>query len=970
MGTQVTRFKPEDVVFGCTGRSAIPGPALLEIEWRCQDGGAAVSGRLWLSGSAQQQLFHLDAEHLVQHFQLEDGERLAKGEISLSFGQRTAQLAGDIQTGPGQVFEGPIAEWLLEVTPRVHTARANDGVVITHQAATELCSFLCLAEQAAVPAAVVAERFVSAPDAQSLPLVQQLASARKQPDGATAMRALAAEFEGGADFVPDLATLGAPFDSFPRLAVELWLVPGDVPLSDLVTLCERSLGQPLGEFLASSRAVSGQAGLWQSMYAEALVSAPGSVPAEMTLGVRMLAFLTRLNDSDVLLTREIGRHELLAALPVVPLDVTPPAALIDDTSAGFCAALGPGSVAVVEQRLLRYEPGEIAFTLNLMPRERRLLTERRLTRQVSAQQDAQADQRDEHTREQRGARSELDDELRDMLGAQSTCRTWTDARTYGDSGLTLSDAGSAERVSCPQERRVRAASAYAQRLTREAATRVGTRVRQQRVTRLVEERERVRRVEIDNRTGSAPEIGIYRWLHKRLSLSLHERGLRLILEFMTGRPARPYLDGLTQLPGAPLSLPTAPAALDPPITAPSDITPENYLALGARYDVSTLAAPPQAQRVVQTLLQHQPPEESAELLVPEGYLPANLHVTWLVADARQSLVGFAGAFVFGSAAPAAASSSTPASTAPGALVSPASGPALALPTGHRAASSVPARRSLAVAEPAPCAACADPFQPPAALVPATGSASASAAELRTVGPRIPVAVVCAAGEYIVGLTLDVTRVDFAEAYATWQWCTYEAIVAGYEHQVRTYYEQLGQRVRHSARGRERAIESQCLAGEAIELLWQRHAVEAQDEAAYRRCFERALEWEQSAYRFYPWGPGHTPDTRCDWSGEGLYDPDSERLFQRFLVAGSARLLAPVTPGDESTLLYYLRYGTLPPWSAADTPVAAPDVPLLARLLEGRAPTSAPIAWTEDVATTLVLLESGATLTPASAAVQV
>jgi hypothetical protein len=954
MGTQVTRFKPEDVVFGCTGRSTIPGPALLEIEWRCQDGGAAVSGRLWLRDSTEQQLFYLDAEHPTQHFQLEDGERLAQGEVALSFGQRTAQLAGDIQTGPGQVFEGPIAEWLLDVAPSTHTTRANDGVVITHRAPTELLSFLCLAEPAAAPAAIVAERFVAAPASQSLPLVVQLASARKQADGAVSMRALAAEFEDGADFVPTLATLGAPFDSFPRLAFELWQVPGDVPLSDLVALCEHVLGQPLAEFLASSSTVSAQAGLWQSLYAEALVSAPAAVPTELTLGVRVLAFLVRLEDADIALTRESGRHGVLAALPVVPLDVTPPGSPTSANAGGFCALLGPGSVAVIEQRLLRYEPGEIAFTLNLMPRERRLLSERHLTRRTNSEQDTHADQRDEDTREQRGARSELDDELRDMLGAQSTCRNWTDARTYGDNGLTLSDAGSAQRVSCPQERRVRAASAYAQRLTREAATRVGTRVRQHRVTQLVEQQERVRRVELDNRAGNTPEIGIYRWLHKRLALSLRERGLRLIVEFMSAAPARPYLDALTHLPGAVLALPTPPAALEPPITSASDITPENYLLLGARYAAGALAAPPEAQRSIQKLLQHQPPEESAELTVPEHYVPLALNVTWLIADARQSLVGFVGAFVFGSGG---GFSSAQGRATVGAPASSSSGRAPAARADNSAGASLPMRRTLA-AEPAPCAPCADPFQPAVPLVPATGQVTASAADLRSQGPRIPVAVVCAASEYVVGLTLDVARVDFDEAYATWQWRTYEAIQAGYERQVRAYYEQLGQRVRASARGRERAIETRCLAGESIELLWQRHALEGQDEAAYKRYFERAFEWEQSAYRFYPWGPGQTPDTRCDWTGEGLYDPDSERLFQRFLVAGSARLLAPVTPGDELTLLYYLRYGTLPPWSAADTPVAAPDVPLVARLLEGRVDPPTPSEWTEDVATTLVVLETG------------
>lgn len=126
------------------------------------------------------------------------------------------------------------------------------------------------------------------------------------------------------------------------------------------------------------------------------------------------------------------------------------------------------------------------------------------------------------------------------------------------------------------------------------------------------------------------------------------------------------------------------------------------------------------------------------------------------------------------------------------------------------------------------------------------------------------------------------------------------------------------------------------------------------EGPYIRFFEEAFEWENVTYVFYPyfWAKRDT------WLERFNYD-DVDPLFNNFLQAGEARVVAPVRPGFELAIAYFLATGQI--WDGGTLPVIGD--PLYVSIIdELRAALDAPgdevpqgDPWEVRIATNLVLL---------------
>lgn len=115
-------------------------------------------------------------------------------------------------------------------------------------------------------------------------------------------------------------------------------------------------------------------------------------------------------------------------------------------------------------------------------------------------------------------------------------------------------------------------------------------------------------------------------------------------------------------------------------------------------------------------------------------------------------------------------------------------------------------------------------------------------------------------------------------------------------------------------------------------------VAADSQAPIVRFFEQSFEWSQMSYMLHPYFWGRTESWRVR---RGISVPN-DPTHEAFLRAGSARVIVPVTPGNEARVLRYLSAPlTLPEWvSGADTSPLdaptqriAPDALDLATLLE-------------------------------------
>ena len=93
---------------------------------------------------------------------------------------------------------------------------------------------------------------------------------------------------------------------------------------------------------------------------------------------------------------------------------------------------------------------------------------------------------------------------------------------------------------------------------------------------------------------------------------------------------------------------------------------------------------------------------------------------------------------------------------------------------------------------------------------------------------------------------------------------------------------------------------------------------AQWNARIVQFFEQAFEWSQMTYVFYPYF----------WARKEKWPDlargrDTDPIFKRFLQAGSARVLVPVSPNYEEAVSYYVRTGYL--WSGGDIPTVDEDL---------------------------------------------
>jgi hypothetical protein len=124
-------------------------------------------------------------------------------------------------------------------------------------------------------------------------------------------------------------------------------------------------------------------------------------------------------------------------------------------------------------------------------------------------------------------------------------------------------------------------------------------------------------------------------------------------------------------------------------------------------------------------------------------------------------------------------------------------------------------------------------------------------------------------------------------------------------------------------------------------------------------FERAFEWENMMYFYYPYFYGRL----ARW-GELVLIQDLDPQFEQFLKAGAARVVIPVRPGFEAALAHYHETGDV--WMGEEMPDMFSDL-YVSIIDEIKARNFAPgdevcvAEWDVKLPTTLVMLKDDALL---------
>ena len=123
-------------------------------------------------------------------------------------------------------------------------------------------------------------------------------------------------------------------------------------------------------------------------------------------------------------------------------------------------------------------------------------------------------------------------------------------------------------------------------------------------------------------------------------------------------------------------------------------------------------------------------------------------------------------------------------------------------------------------------------------------------------------------------------------------------------------------------------------------------------AAFVKFMEQAFEWDIMSYNLYPyyWGD------RQDWASLYSYDETTDPLFRNFMQAGMARVVITVRPGFEEAVRYYMQTGQI--WNGGEVPVIEDEL-YLSLVDELRQPKGEKLgkAWPTRVPTPLTILQA-------------
>jgi len=123
-------------------------------------------------------------------------------------------------------------------------------------------------------------------------------------------------------------------------------------------------------------------------------------------------------------------------------------------------------------------------------------------------------------------------------------------------------------------------------------------------------------------------------------------------------------------------------------------------------------------------------------------------------------------------------------------------------------------------------------------------------------------------------------------------------------------------------------------------------------AAFVKFMEQAFEWDIMSYNLYPYYWGN----RQDWSSLYQYDESNDPLFRNFMQAGMARVVVTVKPGFEEAVRYYMQTGQI--WNGGEVPVIEDEL-YLSIVDELRQPEGEKLgkAWPTRVPTALTILQA-------------
>lgn len=212
--------------------------------------------------------------------------------------------------------------------------------------------------------------------------------------------------------------------------------------------------------------------------------------------------------------------------------------------------IGVADYLKVEQSTHAYVEGEVAHIENVMAREYREKSTRRLRRSENTTTSSTDTEREQLTDTTTANRYEMQSEISKMMQEATDLNAYANS-TYTSPEKTFSlTLGGNFANHTSKEESTRQAVTQSQDITARAMDRIVTKVHEERIEKIIDEFEETNSHGLDNRKGDKHVVGVYRWVDKLMKNQIYNYGKRMMFEFMIPEPAKLNLLGMKNIQSA------------------------------------------------------------------------------------------------------------------------------------------------------------------------------------------------------------------------------------------------------------------------------------------------------------------------------------------------------------------------------------------------------------------------------------
>lgn len=552
--------------------------------------------------------------------------------------------------------------------------------------------------------------------------------------------------------------------------------------------------------------------------------------------------------------------------------------------------LGIADYKKVVTEICGYRAGEVAHIENIMAGETREKVTTKTHKSEITQTDSQEIETEKLSDTTSTERFEMQSEIAKMQQEQKQFDAHAQVHASNGTGTLVLDAGANYATNTSREESNRQAVTQAKEQTQRAMERIVSRMKTEKTVKITDEFIEANKHRFENVTNPYNVSGVYRFVNAVYKNQIYNYGKRLMYEFMIPQPSKLHRLGLKVSTSSENAV-LLEKPLDPRIAYPSftSINENNYQTLIAKYNATNVEPFPDLEIYIgksfdygNTSVENVKSEKDT-IKIPENYFSKAVQLSYIAYTDNQTNNWNHIHVIVGNCK-------------------------------KEIAGNVAQTDS-------------DLFN-----------------DINNYKDEVPVSLSYIT-YYACNISISIKCQLSNEGLSKWKKETYEAILAGYEEQLRQYNEKQAEVKAEGAQYLDsnplfyRLTEQLVLRKNCISYLLdntntnsaRRFGIEMYNEDAtfndhqvtinqtmddytsFAKFMEQAFEWNLMSYNFYPfyWGKNE------DW--KELYQFDTnDPIYRAFMQAGMARVVVTVKPGFENAIMHYMSFGQI--WNGGQMPI--------------------------------------------------